>query len=193
MKATVQQRAGLEAFADPKSRPDQLAAGGLAAHEDKYDFKSENVIELLKQLKLKFEDDKLAGTKAETNAINAYDLTKEASDNAHKAASKARDEKEVELKDTKVPLQMLKKEIKSTQDDLEADSASLKDTESACTSRSPSGRPALRPAAMKSLPVPWPSRFWPSSLVFALRLLGIQSHLHCQYSSSSLRSATIQR
>ena len=81
MKATVQQRAGLEAFADPKSRPDQLAAGGLAAHEDKYDFKSENVIELLKQLELKFEDDKLAGTKAETNAINAYDLTKEASDN----------------------------------------------------------------------------------------------------------------
>ena len=88
MKATVQQRAGLEAFADPKSRPDQLAAGGLAAHEDKYDFKSENVIELLKQLKLKFEDDKLAGTKAETNAINAYDLTREASDNAHKAATK---------------------------------------------------------------------------------------------------------
>ena len=47
LKATVQQRAGLEALADPKSRPDQLAAGGLAAHEDKYDFKSENVIELL--------------------------------------------------------------------------------------------------------------------------------------------------
>ena len=50
--------------------------------------KSENVIELLKQPKLKFEDDKLAGTKAETNAINAYDLTMEASDNAHKAATK---------------------------------------------------------------------------------------------------------
>jgi len=46
LKATVQQRAGLEAFADAKSRPDQLAAGGLAAHEDKYDYKSENVIEL---------------------------------------------------------------------------------------------------------------------------------------------------
>jgi len=41
-----------------------LAEGDEAAHFDKYDFKSENVIELLKQLKLKFEDDKLAGTKA---------------------------------------------------------------------------------------------------------------------------------
>jgi cell division septum initiation protein DivIVA len=84
LKATEKQRKGLEAFAKP--RPDQLAAGDLAKHTDKYDFKSENVIELLKQLKLKFEDDKLAGTKAETNAINAYDLSKAARDNAMKAA-----------------------------------------------------------------------------------------------------------
>merc|ERR1711862_987197 len=56
-KATEQQRKVLESFA---ARPDQLAEGDLAAHTDKYDFKSENVIELLKQLKLKFEDDKLA-------------------------------------------------------------------------------------------------------------------------------------
>jgi len=56
LKASLEQRHGLEAFA-AKQRPDQLAKGDLAKHTDKYDFKSENVIELLKQLKLSFEDD----------------------------------------------------------------------------------------------------------------------------------------
>merc|ERR1719337_468470 len=98
LKATEQQRAGLEAFAN--GRPKQLAEGDLAAHTDKYDFKSENVIELLKQLKLKFQDDSLAGTKAETNAINAYDLAKEARDNAIAAAEKAKEEKEKALAET---------------------------------------------------------------------------------------------
>merc|ERR1719247_1015533 len=75
----------LKTFADqPKERPKQLAKGDLDAHVDKYDFKSESVIELLKQLKLKFQDDKMAATKAETNALNAYDLAKEARDNAIK-------------------------------------------------------------------------------------------------------------
>merc|ERR1719456_1430557 len=63
-------------------RPKQLAEGDLDAHVDKYDFKSENVIELLKQLQMKFEDDKLAGTKAETNAQNSHDQAEEARDNA---------------------------------------------------------------------------------------------------------------
>merc|ERR1719395_416517 len=98
MKATEQQRRVLANFA--KQRPDQLAAGDLSKHTDKYDFKSENVIELLKQLKLKFEDDKLAGTTAETNAVNAYELAKEARDNAIKAANKSKKEKEKELADT---------------------------------------------------------------------------------------------
>merc|ERR1719352_673631 len=98
LKATETQRKGLEAFAQ---RPDQLAAGDEAAHVDKYDFKSENVIELLKQLKLSFEDQKLAGTKAETNAINSYDLAKEARDNAIDAAEKSKKEKEKELAETK--------------------------------------------------------------------------------------------
>merc|ERR1712232_116851 len=103
LKATEKQRPGLEKFAagnSAKPRPDQLAAGDLDAHVDKYDFKSENVIELLKQLKLKFEDDKLAGTKAETNALNAYELAKEARDNSIDAAEKAKEEKETQLKET---------------------------------------------------------------------------------------------
>merc|ERR1719407_72998 len=74
LKATASQRQVLENFA--------AAPGDLDKHTDKYDFKSENVIELLKQLKLKFEDDRIAGTKAETNAVNAYELSKSARDNA---------------------------------------------------------------------------------------------------------------
>merc|ERR1719377_322344 len=92
VRATEKQLEALVNFADPK-RPDQLAAGDKKAHVDKYDFKSENVIELLKQLKLKFEDDQLATTKAETNALNAYALSKEARDNAIDAAKKSKDEK----------------------------------------------------------------------------------------------------
>merc|ERR1719446_940388 len=131
--ATETQRRVLEDFAKP--RPDQLAAGDLEKHTDKYDFKSENVIELLKQLQLKFEDDKLAGTKAETNAINAYDLAKEARDNSIDAAEKSKKQKEKELATTKKDIADAKEELKSTQDDLEKDSASLKDTEDSCRTK----------------------------------------------------------
>merc|ERR1719446_1549275 len=131
--ATETQRRVLEDFAKP--RPDQLAAGDLEKHTDKYDFKSENVIELLKQLKLKFEDDKLAGTKAETNAINAYDLAKEARDNSIDAAEKSKKQKEKELATTKKSIADAKEELKSTQDDLKADSATLEETEDACRTK----------------------------------------------------------
>merc|ERR1719498_2398859 len=130
-KATHKQQQVLAAFAG--ERPDQLAKGDLAAHTDKYDFKSENVVELLKQLKLKFEDDKLAGTKAETNAINAYELAKEARDNAIDAAEKAKSEKEKELSETEAAIEEANAELKSTQEDLAADSKSLKETENACS------------------------------------------------------------
>jgi chromosome segregation protein len=133
MKATEQQRRVLENFAKP--RPDQLAAGDLSKHTDKYDFKSENVIELLKQLKLKFEDDKLAGTTAETNAINAYELSKEARDNAIDAAKKSKKQKEKELGATEKAIADADKELKSTQSDLKADSKSLEETEDACRTK----------------------------------------------------------
>merc|ERR1719287_105568 len=104
MKVTDQQLKVLQYFAAPKDRPDQLASGDLNKHVDKYDFKSENVIELLKQLKLKFEDDKTAATKAETNALNAYSLSKEARDNAIDSATTAKKIKVMELGLTKKAL-----------------------------------------------------------------------------------------
>jgi len=130
LKATESQQQVLSAFA--KGRPDQLAAGDEAAHVDKYDFKYENVIELLKQLKLKFEDDKLAGTKAETNSINSYELAKEARDNAIDAASDSKDKKNKELGATKKAIADADKNLKSTQSDLKNDSKTLSDTQDAC-------------------------------------------------------------
>jgi len=127
-KVTDSQRQVLEYFA----RPDQLAKGDLAAHTDKYDFKSENVIELLKELKHKFEDDKLAGTKAETAAINAYDLAKEARDNARSAAKKSKKAKEVELGETKDEIADSQKNLDSTNDDLKADTKTLEETTKDC-------------------------------------------------------------
>jgi hypothetical protein len=136
LKASENQRLVLEAFAAPKDRPDQLAAGDEAAHVDKYDFKSENVIELLKQLLLKFEDDKLAATKAETNGLNAYDVSKAARDNSLKAANKSKDKKEKELGATKRDIEDAEKAKKSTESDLKDDSASLSDTEDSCRTKS---------------------------------------------------------
>jgi len=133
VKATDKQLQVLQDFADPKKRPDQLAAGDLDAHVDKYDFKSENVIELLKNLKLKFEDDKLAGTKAETNAINSYDLAKESRDNAITAAKKSKDKKEKSLGACKKNIADATKSLKDTNSDLTDDSKSLKDTNEACS------------------------------------------------------------
>merc|ERR1711982_202007 len=79
-----------DALAMLLQKPDQLAEGDRAAHVKKYNFKSGNVIELLKELQRKFEDDLLASTKAETNAENSYELAKQARDAAHEAASKSK-------------------------------------------------------------------------------------------------------
>lgn len=113
----------------------QKAAGDLEKHTDKYDFKSENVIELLKQLKLKFEDDKLAATKAETNALNAYALSKESRDNAIDAANNAKNKNSNDLKATEADEAQAKKELKNTEDDLSSDSALLSSTNDSCSTK----------------------------------------------------------
>jgi DNA repair exonuclease SbcCD ATPase subunit len=134
LKATEQQRKGLAAFAE-EPRPELKAEGDLKAHVDKYDFKSENVIELLKELKLKFEDESLALTKAETNSINAYDLSKQARDDSIAAAEKSKDKKEKELAGVESAIADAEKQKKDTEDDLAADSKSLSDTEDACATK----------------------------------------------------------
>merc|ERR1719359_1405378 len=102
-----------------KERPDQLAAGDREAHVDKYDFKSEGVIGLLKKLKTQFQDEKLEATKAETNAMNAHELAMAAQANAIEAAKKSKDKKEATLAEVEATLEEANKNLESQKSDKE--------------------------------------------------------------------------
>ena len=91
LQLTDHERKVFKSFTDPS---EIAAMGDKAAHVKKYSFKGGNVIELLKNLKLKFEDDLTQIEKEETNAQNSYDLAKKARDNAIDAAEDSKDEKE---------------------------------------------------------------------------------------------------
>jgi DNA repair exonuclease SbcCD ATPase subunit len=134
LKVSSAQLKTLSSFAE-EPRPELKAKGDYESHIDKYDFKSENVIELLKQLKLKFQDEKLAGTKDETNAINSYELATQARDDSAAAATKSKEKKEKMLASTETDIADADKTMKETQDDLAADSKTLADTEDACATK----------------------------------------------------------
>jgi len=121
-----------DALAMLLQRPDQLAEGDQAAHVKKYNFKSGNVIELLKELQRKFEDDLLASTKAETNTENAYKLEKQARDAAQAAAEKSKNEKEKTLGEVEADLAQHQDDLADTKAELETDSNTLSETEKAC-------------------------------------------------------------
>ena len=118
-----------------KPRPDQKAKGDLKKHVKKYSFKSDNVIDLLKELKLKFEDDYTELTKDETSSENGYSLEKEARDNAEKAADKSKKQKEGTLAETKSSLAEAEGNRKDQQADLKADSASFDKTDKSCKTK----------------------------------------------------------
>jgi len=112
------------------------AMGDLNKHTKKYEFKAGNVIELLKQLKQKFEEDKVEGTKSETAATNAYDLSKAARDDAVAAATAAKGLKEERLGSVEGDLGQAVADLKTGKDDLEADQGTHGATEKSCRMRS---------------------------------------------------------
>jgi DNA repair exonuclease SbcCD ATPase subunit len=109
-----------------------MSKGDLSAHQKVYVFKSGNVIELLKSLQAKFEEDRVDATKAETNAQNAYELSEDARSKAIATAKSAKKEKETILGDVQSDLEETKATLKSCIDDLEADEKSLASTEESC-------------------------------------------------------------
>merc|ERR1719297_645808 len=120
-------------LADRDSPREKILADGMAkAHEKKYTFKSNNVVDLLKELKLKFEDDRVTATKEETNKLNEYELAKEARKAAIAAAKDAKSEKEETLGTVQKDLATAESDLKNTKEDLEADEKSLADTEKSC-------------------------------------------------------------
>jgi len=124
----------LMATAEPEKgeRPDMLAKGDYGKHTKKYSFKSNNVVELLKELKANFEDKRVEATKAETNAANAHELAKDARAKALEAAKSAQKEKTTELGDCKEALNTAQGSLTDAKGDLKADSTSLDDTKRQC-------------------------------------------------------------
>jgi len=134
VRASQQQREKLEAMVatDPE---DVKAKGDQESHVKKYNFKSDNVVELLKEMKLMFEDEKQVALKEETNSANQYNLEKDARDNAIEAATKSKNEKDVELNDCESELAEAQGDLADTEGELEADSATLETTEETCSTR----------------------------------------------------------
>jgi len=112
--------------------PDFLAKGDYGARVEKYSFKSDNIIDLLKELKMVFEDERVEGTKAETQEQNAFHLAKNARDAAVQAAEDAKSEKGENLVQVQFDLATAKSSLDATQGDLAADESSLEDTQRDC-------------------------------------------------------------
>jgi len=136
-EATSEQLSVMQAFVAEQTtattpRPKQLAKGDRATHVKKYAFKSGSVIEILKQLSLKFQDEKLAATEAETNSINAYELAKNARDDAIKQAKESKKEKTSLLAAAKDDRAKMESSRTSAKKDLSDDSDTLERTKKAC-------------------------------------------------------------
>jgi len=133
MAVTEEQRQTLQAFADPKERPVLKAAGNNEGHIKKYAFKSSSVIELLKELKMKFEDELAASNTAETHALNSHTLAMVAHDAVAKAKGESKIAKASEKGEAEGDLTEAKSSYALIAGDLTADESSLSDTQSACS------------------------------------------------------------
>jgi len=116
-----------------KDRPDLLSQGDLGDHVQKYAFKSDNVIELLRQLQLKFQDEERAAEIAETNSLNAFALAKQARAAAEKAADDSQKEKTLLRGSVQGELHILRSDLFNANSDLDADRLTLTATEKSCT------------------------------------------------------------
>jgi hypothetical protein len=136
LKTSDEQQKVLLNFVDADAgKPDQLAKGDLNTHVKKYSFKSDNVIDLLKELKLKFQDDLTAADSAETNGANAYAVEKNARDAATDASKKSNTQKKKNLAETKSSLGEAEGDLKNEKADLEADEKTLKETKETCNAK----------------------------------------------------------
>jgi hypothetical protein len=136
-------------------RPDVLAKGDFSNHTKPYALKSRSVVELLKELKRKFEDDRTEGTKAETNSQNAFTLSKQARDNAIDVAIAAQEKKGALLSQVNIDLEKAKNDLSETQADLSDDERSLESTHTSCNMKQSewAERTAIRENEIKALTV----------------------------------------
>jgi len=135
MDISSEQLSALQNFANDnpdRERPELKAKGDYGSHVDKYAFKSSSVIELLKKLQTKFENELLEMNKGETNALNAHELVKAAHQDLLTAAGGSKSAKETEKTSAEGDLGIAKQAESDTQGDLDADDATLKNTRKSC-------------------------------------------------------------
>jgi len=114
---------------DAASRPTQKAKGDKAGAVKGYAFKSGSVIELLKGLETKFQEELLATEKAETNSVNAFELANQARDDLVSAATESKNAKDTTLSEVQQALAKAKGDLSDRQEDLADDSATLEATQ----------------------------------------------------------------
>jgi len=117
---------------EPKSRPKLKAAGDYEGHVDR-SFKSSSVIDMLKTLKFKFEDDKIAADTAETNSIKAYEVALHQRDLVKARKEDSKKAKSTELSDVQSELNMAESELEDTQRDLDSDESTFAETQKLCS------------------------------------------------------------
>jgi len=139
---TNEQQRALAAFAgnvmagkpEPEpERPELEAKGDYVKHIDKHSFKSGSIIEMLKSLKLKFKDELIAATTAETNSANAYALSGKAKEAQVKKTEAAKETKTTELSDAKGDLAKAEGDLENLEADFQADSELKSGTDKTCT------------------------------------------------------------
>lgn len=117
---------------DFKTRPDFEAEGDRAAHVQKYEFKSGDIIETLKTLRMQFEEELLAATKGETDSINAYNLAKQERDHVIATATADKAVKQGVLSDVQSTLTTQRSALGLVEGDKATDEDSRSDTDKAC-------------------------------------------------------------
>jgi len=111
-------------------------AAPTAPEASKYDFKSGGIVETFKGMNTEFEGDKLDATEQETNKLNAYNLAKQARDHAISTAEASKGEKESIKSDKESDLANAQTSKSQEEKALAADSTSLEDTQTECTTKS---------------------------------------------------------
>jgi len=111
-------------------------AAPTAPEAIKYDFKSGGIVETFKGMNTEFEGDKLDATEQETNKLNAYNLAKQARDHAISTAEASKGEKESIKSDKESDLANAQTSKSQEEKALAADSTSLEDTQTECTTKS---------------------------------------------------------
>jgi len=125
--------ANFAGIAEEPERPKLKAKGDHEKHINKHSFKSGSVIEMLKTLKLKFEDELVSANTAETNSANAHELAKGAQDAQVKKTEDAKETKTTELADAKGDLAKAEGDLENLEADLKADSELKGSTDNTCT------------------------------------------------------------